>query len=268
MKKTRIALCAGIAILAFVMTGCTEKTVSAVPEGYTLVWSDEFDVDGAPDTEKWDFSIGGNGWGNGEAQTYTNKRENSSVAKGKLTITARDDNGLWTSARMRTQFKARWTYGYFEIRARLPKGVGTWPAFWMLPEFDKYGTWPRSGELDIMEHVGFDQDMIHTTAHTKAFYHRINTQKTHSEIVKGVSRGFHVYAMEWDPAYIQWYVDGKPFYRFDNTNVSIEEWPFNIPYYMILNLAIGGSWGGQKGIDPEMKKADMQIDYVRVYQKQ
>lgn len=268
MKKTNCALYAAIAVLCLLLAACSEKTVSSVPEGMTLVWSDEFDKDGAPDPEKWDYSIGGNGWGNGEAQNYTNKRENSSIAKGKLTINARYDNGLWTSARLRTQFKARWTYGYFEIRARLPKGVGTWPAIWMLPEFDKYGMWPRSGELDIMEHVGFDQDKIHTTAHTKAFYHRLGTQKTHSEVVKGVSSGFHVYAMEWDPDYIQWYVDGKPFYRFDNSKASIEEWPFDIPYYLIINLAIGGSWGGQKGIDPKLTKADMQIDYVRVYQRQ
>lgn len=267
MKRSVLNLgCALAGFIALVgMSSCGQKPVSSVPEGMTLVWSDEFDTDGAPDSEKWDYSIGGNGWGNGEAQKYTNTRENSIVKKGNLVITALYD-GLWSSARLKTQFKARWTYGYFEIRAKLPRGVGTWPAIWMLPEFDKYGMWPRSGEIDIMEHVGFDEDVVHTTAHTKAFNHRINTQKTHSEMLQGAARSFHVYGLEWNPEYLQWYIDGKPFYRFDNTGGGIDEWPFDIPYYLIINLAIGGSWGGQQGIDPNMKKAEFLIDYVRVYQ--
>ncbi len=147
---------------------------SSIPKGLKLVWSDEFDVDGAPDPTKWDYSIGGNGWGNGEIQKYTDKRENSFVKGGKLTIVASNDKGLWTSARLKTQYKGDWTYGYIEVRAKLPKGVGTWPAIWMMPTSEVYGAWPRSGEIDIVEHVGYDQDKVHTTIHTGAYNHRIN----------------------------------------------------------------------------------------------
>lgn len=260
---TAAILCAAVLSLS----ACSGKTVSSVPAGMALVWADEFDADGAPDSAKWDYSTGGNGWGNGEAQFYTDKRENSAVAKGNLVITAKLVNGLWTSARLKTHYKADWQYGYFEVRMRLPKGVGTWPAVWMLPSFPAYGTWPRSGEIDIMEHVGHDQDVIHTTAHTKAFNHRLGTQPNRHEEVRGVSQGYHVYGVEWDPNYLQWYVDGVPFHRFDNTGKGWEEWPFDKPFHLIINLAIGGAWGGEKGIDPKMTEATMKVDYVRVYQK-
>jgi beta-glucanase (GH16 family) len=252
----------------------------------TLVWSDEFDYEGAPDPDKWDYALGAHGWGNAEKQGYTNRRDNSAVEKGLLEIRARNENGRWTSARLKTQHKAQWTYGYFEIRAKLPRGRGTWPAIWMLPSADRYGPWPHSGEIDIMEHVGHDQDRVHTTAHTGAFNHTKNTQKTESVIVKNASEKFHVYAMEWNPAYIRWYIDGKALFRFDKpgtggaaageessgkTAAEVEKtgrelWPFDIPFYLILNIAIGGSWGGQQGIDPGLQEAVMQIDYVRVYQ--
>lgn len=252
--------------LLFALAGCGRTPVSSVPEGMALVWSDEFDVDGAPDPEKWDYSIGGNGWGNAELQNYTNKRENSIVRKGKVEIRAVNNGGLWTSARLKTQYLAGWKYGYIEVRAKLPEGVGTWPAIWMLPVGDIYGGWPRSGEIDIVEHVGFDQDKIHTTVHTSAYNHKINTQRGANAVVKGVSASFHVYGLEWNSEYLQWYVDGEPFFRFDNEHKTIAEWPFDIPYYLIMNVAIGGSWGAQQGIDKKMKEAVMTIDYVRVYQ--
>jgi beta-glucanase (GH16 family) len=245
---------------------CTRKAASAVPAGKILVWSDEFDRDGAPDSDKWNYSTGGNGWGNAELQNYTNKRENSEVRNGILYINAKNDNGRWSSARLRTQYKAGWKYGYLEVCAKLPKGRGTWPAIWMLPVSDKYGGWPRSGEIDIMEHVGFEQDRIHATVHTRAFNHRLNTQKSVSAIVRGVSSRFHVYAIEWTPQWIQWYVDAEPFFRFENLGGGVEEWPFDIPFYLILNVAIGGTWGGEEGIDPSLQDAVMQVDYVRVYQ--
>lgn len=249
-----------------VSVSCSSNTVSNVPAGMTLVWADEFDTNGVPDKSKWDYSLGGNGWGNGEVQTYTKDEKNVFVKNGKLNITAIKDKELWTSTRIKTQYKAEWTYCYIEIRAKLPKGVGTWPAIWMLPSYDKYGNWPRSGEIDIMEHVGYDQNVIHTTVHTGAYNHRINTQKGYHSKIKSVSDRFIVYAVEWRPDYIQWYVDGKPYYRFDNEKKTVLEWPFDIPYYLIMNLAIGGSWGGKEGIDPNMKSVTMQIDYVRVYQ--
>lgn len=264
MKFLRIIL---IPLVTLLVLGCEKAPVSVVPEGMHLVWSDEFDVDGAPDKEKWGYSTGSHGWGNGESQNYTNKIENSKVEKGALVITAKNDSGSWTSARLKTQFKADWTYGYFEIRAKLPQGVGTWPAIWMMPTFDKYGSWPRSGEIDIMEHVGFEQNVIHASVHTLAFNHKLGTHKTNLDTFDRVSKKYHVYAMEWDTEYIQWFIDGELFYRFDNTGISPSEWPFDIPFYLIMNVAIGGAWGGQQGIDKKMKEAKMYVDYVRVYQK-
>lgn len=257
-----LAIAAGVLISA-----CEKEPVSAVPDGMTLVWSDEFEYEGAPDPDKWAYSTGGYGWGNAELQNYTNKRENSIVKDGKLIITARLEDGLWTSARLKTQYKGDWTHGFFEIRAKLPRSRGTWPAIWMMPTSEKYGGWPRSGEMDIMEHVGFEPDIIHTSVHTNAYNHKIGTHKTAFDKVPGATKRFQTYALEWDPDYIQWYVNGEPFYRFNNPHISNAEWPFDIPFYLIINLAIGGSWGGQKGIDEKMKEANMYIDYVRVYQK-
>lgn len=240
--------------------------VSNVPPELTLAWSDEFDVDGAPDASKWDYSLGGNGWGNQELQTYTADRENSFVKKGALHIVARNEGGLWTSARLKTDGKAEWKYGYFEIRAKLPKGVGTWPAIWMLPRFFKYGNWPRSGEIDIMEHVGFNPNVIVTTVHTKAYNHTIGTQKSASRTVAGAQDGFHTYAVDWREDSIAWYIDGVEAFRFANEGATSAEWPFDIPFCLIMNVAVGGTWGGQQGVDPKLKKAEMLVDYVRVYQ--
>ena len=261
----------GLFTMLFINISCASSVpdpgTAQVPPGYKLVWQDEFNYSGAPDRDKWGYSLGGNGWGNGEAQFYTDKRTNSYVDKGILTIKARNENGLWTSARIKTQYKADWTYGYFEIRARLPKGVGTWPAIWMLPTFDAYGGWPRSGEIDIMEHVGFDPDVVHTTVHTLAYNHKNGTQKNHHEKISGATDGFHIYAILWDENAIQWFIDGKPFFKFINEQKTSAEWPFDKPFYLIINLAMGGSWGGQKGIDPKLKEAQLEVDYVRVYQK-
>jgi beta-glucanase (GH16 family) len=242
------------------------KGSPAVPQGMRLVWSDEFSGSGAPNPDKWGYDTGAHGWGNNEVQRYTDNRTNSFVRGGSLHIAARNENGRWTSARLKTKGKANWTYGYFEIRAKLPEGVGTWPAIWMLPEIDTYGLWPNSGEIDIMEHVGFDPGRIHTTAHTAAFNHLINTQKTKSDMVEAVSKQFHVYGMEWNQSHILWYIDGEPFFRFENTEKNTDEWPFDKPFHLILNIAIGGSWGGQRGIDPALQGAVMEVDYVRVYQ--
>lgn len=246
-------------------SGCKGLSPS-IPEGMKLVWSDEFNGSGAPDSDKWAYDTGGHGWGNNEIQRYTDSRDNSFVRQGSLYIVARKENDRWTSARLKTKGKAEWDHGYFEIKAKLPSGRGTWPAIWMLPGADSYGPWPRSGEIDIMEHVGFDPGRIHTTAHTDAFNHLKNTQKTKSDLVDNVSSQFHVYAMEWDKDHLLWYIDGETFFRFENTGKNIEEWPFDKFFYLILNIAIGGSWGGQQGIDPGLERAVMEVDYIRVYQ--
>ncbi len=262
------ALAIGAVVLA--MTGCSDRKVkSGVPEGMNLVWNDEFDVDGKPDASKWTYSLGNlNGWGNGEIQKYTDKPENVTVHDGVLEINAlrAPKSNSWTSARIKTEHLAHWDHGYIEVSAKLPSGVGTWPAIWMLPEGPRYGGWPRSGEIDIMEMVGFDLDEIHTTVHTKAFNHKINTQKTTHAKVKGTTKKFHTYAIDWNQDRIRWLVDGEEFYVFENPHVSWEEWPFDTPFHLIMNIAIDGSWGGQKGVDPKLEKATMLVDYVRVYQ--
>jgi beta-glucanase (GH16 family) len=232
-----------------------------------LVWSDDFEYNGAPDSEKWGYDIGGHGWGNNELQNYTNSRTNSFVRDGKLTIKAVKSNGSWTSARLVTKGKGDWLYGRIEVKAKLPEGRGTWPAIWMLPTDWAYGGWPASGEIDIMEHVGYDFGTVHGTIHTEAFNHSIGTQLGKSIDVENVSTEFHVYAIDWTEDEIVWYVDGVEYYRIENPNKTYKEWPFDKRFHLILNIAIGGNWGGAQGIDPNLNEATMEIDYVKVFQK-
>lgn len=239
---------------------------------YRLVWSDEFDYEGVPDAEKWSFEVGGNGWGNQELQYYTNG-ENASVADGLLTIELRKEetNGNdYSSARMVTNGKADWKYGKIEVCAKLPSGLGTWPAIWMMPTASAYGTWPNSGEIDIMEHVGYDQGTIYSNIHTEAYNHTKNTGKGDSIRLEDVSDAFHVYSVEWLPDKLLFSVDGEEFFSYDPNefvaNPTSAEWPYDQNMFLILNIAFGGSWGGSKGIDEELTSAKMEVDYVRVYQ--
>lgn len=235
-------------------TGCSQ-----------LVWADEFNGEGAPDPARWNFETGGGGWGNNELQFYTDNRNNSYVSNGTLKIHARKNNGTWTSARMVTSGKASWKYGRFEIRAKLPVGRGTWPALWMMPQNSVYGGWPNSGEIDIMEHVGYDPGRVYGTVHTEAYNHKLNTQKGGNTLVSNFSTAFHDYAIEWSEKEIKWFVDGNPYFTFINENKTYKEWPFNHPFFLIFNIAIGGDWGGAQGVDPDLTEAIMEIDYVRVY---
>lgn len=237
-------------------------------ENFSLVWVDEFDYEGEPDQTKWGYDSPSAGIYNNELQTYTKSRENSNVENGVLKITAKKDkNGNWTSARIFTSQKAPFKYGYFEIRAKLPKGKGTWPAIWMMPQTSYYGNWPRSGEIDIMEHVGHENNIIHTSIHTNAYNHRKGTQKTHFQTVETATDSFHTYAVEWTEKGIFWYVDDQPFYCFANDQEGKSmTWPFDKKFFIILNLAIGGDWGGQQGVDAKLKNPSMEVDYVRVYQ--
>ncbi|MDE7299845.1 MAG: glycoside hydrolase family 16 protein, partial [Lachnospiraceae bacterium] len=239
---------------------------------YELVWSDEFDYEGAPDEEKWGYDIGGSGWGNHELQNYT-EGENFTVADGVMTIEARKESlgGMdYTSTRLVSRGKGDWLYGKFEICAKLPTGKGTWPAIWMLPTDWAYGDWPASGEIDIMEHVGYDQDMIHATVHTKSYNHSIGTQKSASRRVKGVSEEFHVYTLEWLPDKIIMSMDGEEYFTFEPTRYkstpTSDEWPFDKRMHLLINLAVGGDWGGARGVDESIFPQQLVIDYVRVYQ--
>jgi beta-glucanase (GH16 family) len=241
---------------------------------WRLVWSDEFDYTGLPDPAKWGYDVGSHGWGNKELQNYTARRkENARVEDGRLIIEARREDQHFTSARLVSKGKGDWTYGRFEVRARLPSGRGTWPAIWMLPTLNTYGEggWPDNGEIDIMEHVGFDPDVIHGSAHTKAYYHSIGTQKTAKTTVPTSRTEFNVYAVEWTPDEIRWYVNTKHYFTFSNerqTNraAGYKQWPFDKPFHLILNLAVGGTWGGQHGVDDSIWPQRMEVDYVRVYQ--
>jgi beta-glucanase (GH16 family) len=242
---------------------------SSPKEVSNLIWSEEFDYKGLPDPEKWVYDVGDHGWGNNELQYYTeNTLENARVEGGKLIIEAHQDSSYtkaYSSARLLTRGKASWQYAYIEVKARLPRGVGTWPAIWMLPEDNKYGGWPKSGEIDIMEHVGYDQGTVHGTVHTEAFNHTKGTQKGKTIPVPDCSEDFHVYAIDWQEDKIDFYMDGENYHTFQNTGGSWEEWPFDHPFHLILNIAVGGNWGGAQGVDPEIWPQRMEIDYVRVY---
>ena len=254
--------------LLFLLLGLT---VSASAQDWQLVWSDEFDVDGAPDPAKWTFQTGGGGWGNNELQHYTSRLDNARVEDGVLVIEAKDEdyqgNG-YTSARLNSA--ASWTYGRFEVRAQLPAGRGTWPAIWMLYSTNGYGngSWPDNGEIDIMEHVGYQPNVVHSTVHTKAFNHAIGTQRGASRAVPTATTAFHVYAVEWEPNEIRGYVDGERYFTFENREgYSWEQWPFDRPFHLLLNVAVGGDWGGAQGVDASVFPQAMQVDYVRVYQE-
>lgn len=236
---------------------------------WKLVWSDEFNYSGLPDTSKWAYDIGGHGWGNNELQYYTSRRkENAHVENGNLIIEARKENyegKSYTSARLVTQGKSTWQYGKIEVRAKLPEGRGTWPAIWMLGANSPL-KWPDDGEIDIMEHVGFNQGFIHASIHAKKYNHVIRTQKTDTVIVADCSSEFHVYGLEWTAASIKVSVDGKDFFEFKNEHSGYDAWPFDNKMYLLLNVAVGGNWGGQKGIDESIWPQQMLVDYVRVYQ--
>lgn len=246
-----------------------------VPDGYILVWQDEFNdarlADGKPALPRasvWWYETGDSGWGNHEIQNYVagffGTDSCAVVADGTLKIIAKKRGAEVLSVRMNTI--ESWKYGYFEARLKLPTGKGTWPAFWMMPR--NYTAWPDDGEIDIMEEVGYDPNVILSTVHCKAYNHSIGTQKSGSIKVPTAQNDFHVYAVEWTEDFIKGYVDGKCYFTFDNDKKGNKDtWPFNAPFYLKLNLAWGGDWGGAQGIDESALPATYEIDYVRVFQK-
>lgn len=241
----------------------------AQSDSWKLIWSDEFNYSGKPDSTKWNYDLGNNnGWGNNELQYYTHSFKNARVEKGKLIIEAKPESKegfKYTSAKLVTRGKAGWQYGKIEVRAKLPKGVGSWPAIWMLPENMK--EWPDDGEIDIMEHVGYDQNWVHGSIHCKKYNHVIGTQKTAKKYIADASKNFHVYGLEWTKDSIVISIDKKSIFIFANEHKGYEYWPFDNKMYLIFNIAVGGNWGGQKGIDSKAFPMKMEVDYVRVYQK-
>lgn len=266
-----------------VVSACTAQTQTPVPSpsamptptpGWALVWSDEFNLpDGsAPDPNNWNFSTGGNGWANAESQYYTNRIENAFIEDGMLVIRAFAEEYMgrkYTSARLNSMVRAEFLYGHIEARAKLPNTQGIWPAIWMMPTISKYGGWPASGEIDIMELIGSQPDSVHGTLH----YGNPHEFKTASyKLLQGETfdQDFHIFAVEWEPDEIRWYVDGELYHRVDDWFTSYsgapETAPFDQPFHLILNVAVGGNWPGYPD-ETSVFPQQMLVDYVRVYQK-
>lgn len=241
------------------------------PKGWNLIWSDEFNQGNAPDLEFWEAKIDGKGGGNNELQYYYDDPKNIRVNDGKLILEAHKEKiggRDYSSGKLVT--KVNWKYGRIDVRAKLPSGRGTWPAIWMMPEDAAYGGWPHSGEIDIMEHVGYEQDKVHSNIHTTSYNHMNGTNKGGSLTVTNASDEFHTYSVEWSEDQLSFYVNNNPkphfVFKNDKTN-NKKRWPFDQNFYLILNIAVGGSWGGSKGIDDSIFPQKMEIDYVRVYKK-
>ncbi|WP_088341680.1 family 16 glycosylhydrolase [Robiginitalea sediminis] len=229
----------------------------------TLIFEEAFDTDGAPDPAVWNYDLGtgNNGWGNGESQYYTDRPENVIVEDGLLKITARAEafsGSDYTSSRIQSYQKFEFQYGRVEVRAKLPTGGGTWPAIWMLGADFETNIWPAAGEIDIMEHVGNDQDRIFGSTHDPNNF--AGNARTGSTVVTGVSDDFHVYAMEWTAEEIRFFVDDQEYHAVTNNSGL----PFNKDFFLILNVAMGGTFGG--AIDPGFTASTMEVDYIRVYQ--
>ena len=234
----------------------------------TPMWSDEFDYSGKPDPAKWGYDLGGHGWGNNELQYYTDDIKNANVENGVLSINAIKEDineNHYSSARLVSKNKGDFLYGRVEVMAKLPTGVGTWPAIWMLPTDWKYGNWPKSGEIDIMEHVGYDQDRIHITVHTEAYNHTLGTQVGKNKVVSNVSTEFHKYRIDWTPEAILGFIDDVKLFEFDNEHNGSATWPFDQKFHLLFNIAVGGNWGGVEGVNENAFPTSMEIDYVRVY---
>ena len=276
-----------------VMSGSARKSISVTqmaaeespyyaPEGYQLVWQDEFDgnygyapnENGVPRTELnpdyWTHEVKNAGWVNHELQNYVNHKTPegklvTELRNGKLRITALKENGKVYSGRVYAKVKEGWKYGYIEASIKLPKGKGTWPAFWMMPV--NFRSWPADGEIDIMEEVGYHPDYVSSSLHANAHVHSNGTQVTHEMKCAGAEGEFHTYAILWTAKNITTYVDGKVQLSYDNRGLGRDDWPYDDPFYVIFNLAWGGDWGGAQGVDESALPATMEVDYIRVFQK-
>jgi beta-glucanase (GH16 family) len=276
MKKLLLGICP---ILILGMASCAKKNELVLPPfkpivepakvyGFesTVSWSDEFDADGAPDPAKWTYDVGGSGWGNNELEYYTSTTNNAIIQNGILTITARKEtmSGMnYTSSRMVSKNGSAMLYGRVEVKAKLPAGRGTWPAIWMLPNDYSYGAWPNSGEIDIMEHVGYDPNNVHFSVHNQLF--NGGNSKTSTLNIPTSSTEFHVYRADWTPTDIKGYYDDQLVFTYTNDGKGSPGWPYDKPFHVLLNLAIGGNWGGIQGVDDSIFPVSMQVDYVRFY---
>lgn len=273
---TAVLLAAALVGAAGAAAGSSPPPPTPAPgatDGWSLVWSDEFDGDEI-DRANWTFDLGAGGWGNGEAQYYTDRPENARIENGMLVIELRQEqieNSYYTSARLKTQGLQEFQYGRIEARIKVPSGAGTWPAFWMLgADFDNASDdparhWPHVGEIDIMEYVGREPDLTMGTLHGPGYSGAGGLSRWNRQDVV-IADDFHVFAVEWGPEGIAWYFDDLRFYELTPASVGDRAWVFDAPFFLILNLALGGTLGGNIALDLELP-AYLLVDYVRVYQR-
>lgn len=268
-----VVLLSGIGALVGLAAGPRARAASAEEAGWRLVWSDEFNQPDftAPDARKWGYDTGGNGWGNQEAEYYTDRTNNARIEAGKLVIEARQEEYRGkniTSARLLTKGKQSWTYGRFEARMKIPRGQGIWPAFWMLGNKIDTGGWPACGEIDIMENIGKEPDTVHGTVHGPGYSgsggigHPVSLPAGQT-----VADDFHVFAAECETNRITWMMDGKVYFTLTPERLPAKaRWVFNEPKFLILNLAVGGGWPGYPDQTTQFPQR-LVVDYVRVYQR-
>lgn len=254
-------------ILCFSLCLCFQ----AWSQKYVMVWNDEFNTPGLPDSTKWDYEIGK--LRNNELQYYTYKRkENARIQDTVLIIEARKESFMgaaYTSASLKSKLKGDWLYGKFEIRAKVPTGRGTWPAIWMLPTDDEYGGWPKSGEIDIMEYVGMSANNLYYTAHFQGTGTSGHESSGTYKVFNQPYNKFITFSLVWTPTSLEWYADGVKTHTYSKPlNADYRAWPFDKMFYMILNLAYGGNWAAQQGIDDTKLPHKFYVDYIRVYQMQ
>lgn len=287
LKKTFIII--GLIGLSTIISCTKNKKVNDISNDYNLVWADEFDYEGKPDPAKWGYEYGF--IRNNEKQYYTDDPKNTRVENGYLIIEGHKekiankdfksddfkdkswlhyipkiDSAQYTSASLTTKGLAEWNYGKIEVKAKLPKGVGQWPAIWMLGENIKEVGWPKCGEIDIMEHVGFNKDTVFGSVHSETYNHIKKTQKTKGIFIDKPYDTFHIYSIEWTSEKIDFLLDNVVYLHIENEHKTTNEWPFDQNFHLKLNNAIGGMWGAQKGIDDNVFPQQMVIDYVRVFQ--
>ena len=266
-------LCALIVSAGVLVAGCGSpepSSTAADAERWTLVWHDEFSGNGAPNPGRWNVELLGPGTYNRELQAYTDRPENLRQEDGRLIIEAHPIPGTrrgYTSARINSRNRNNIFEGRVEIRARLPQAHGSWPALWLLPveTGDRFG-WPHSGEIDIMEHVGYDPGSIHASVHTSRYNWPNGNNHTGSTRLASVTDQFHVYALEWTQERLDFFVDDTLFTSFENEGTGWEAWPFDLAFYLIINLAVGGEWGGARGVTREDFPDRLEVDWVRVFE--
>jgi beta-glucanase (GH16 family) len=281
LSKSRRVLAGLLVCLISLLTGCFvyRDPQPRLHPGWKLIWSDEFSTpDGStPDLKKWTYDLGGKGWGNHELESYTNRPENARIEKGNLVITAQKEtytaaDGItrdYTSARLKTQGLFTQTYGRIEARIKIPEGQGMWPAFWMLGEDIPTVGWPKCGEIDIMENIGKEPGTVHGSMHGP------NTAGPTSDLTaafrlpagQNFANDFHIYAVEWEPDTVRFYVDSNLYATFNSSQWPAGgTWVFDHPFFIILNVAVGGSWPGSPDTTTVFPQ-QMLVDYVRVYTK-